>query len=158
MYNDRARSLFKGTDSLFYEIQTCDLYHDLEGLKADLDLSSYPRDHPLFSEANRKVPLKLTDELKGAIATEAVFLKPKAYFIAFIQGASAKPKSSAKRVNLEVNKTLHHEKFKSVPFDRLTLKSLMVFLTSEKHSVIVNKINKVALSCFDNKRFTWRRN
>ena len=106
MYNDRARVLYKDTASLFYEVWTADLYYDMRSLKTDLHLSSHPKEHPLFSEANRKVPLKLTDELNGAIVVEAVFLKPKAYSIAYVDRFSVKTKQSAKGVNHEVKKTL----------------------------------------------------
>ena len=78
-YGRRARVLYKDTDSLFYEIETKDVYNDLFYFKDDMDISAYPQNHFLFSNANKKVPLKLTDELKGNVITEAVFLKPKAY-------------------------------------------------------------------------------
>ena len=142
MYINRARVLYKDTDSLFYEVRTADLYYDMRSLKTDLDLSSYPKEHPLFSEANRKVPLKRTDELNGAIVAEAVFLKPKAYSIAYVDGLSLKTKQSAKGVNHEVKKTLQHEKFKSVLFNGLTLKSSMVHLTSKNLKLLSTKSTK----------------
>ena len=104
MYKNRAQVLYKDTESLFYEVRTADLYYDMRSRKTDLDLSSYPKEHPLFTEANRKVPLKLTDELNGAIVAEAVFLKPKANSIAYVDGFSVKTKQSAKGVNHEVKK------------------------------------------------------
>ena len=71
MYGNNARVMYKDTDSIFYEIFTDDLYKDLEQLKDTLDLSEYPRNHPLYDPANKKVPLKMSDELKGAIVKEA---------------------------------------------------------------------------------------
>ena len=97
--------------------------------------------------------MKLTDELNGAIVAEAVFLKPKEYSIAYVDGFSVKTKQRAKGVNHEVKKTLHHEKFKSVLFNGLTLKSSIVLLTSKKLKVNINEVNKVALSPFDYKQF-----
>ena len=69
------------TGSLFYEIETDDIYEDLAQLTHVLDLSEYPRDHHLYSELNKKVPLKLSYELNGDILMEAVILKPKAYSV-----------------------------------------------------------------------------
>ena len=48
-YQDKARLLYKDTDSLFYENETNDIYADLLNLKEHLDFSSYPKDHFLFS-------------------------------------------------------------------------------------------------------------
>ena len=65
--------MYRVTDSLFYEIETDDIYEDLVQLKHVLDLSDYPKDHHLNSELNKKVPLKLSDELNGDIVMEAIF-------------------------------------------------------------------------------------
>ena len=61
----KARVIYRDTDFLFYEIETDDIYEDLVQLKHVLFLSDYPRDHHLHSELNKKVPLKLSDELNG---------------------------------------------------------------------------------------------
>ena len=96
IYGKNARVLYKDTDSLFYEIQTADVYEDLEEMKNLMDFSSYPETHFLNSKKNKKVPLKLTDELKGNVVSEAVFLKSKVYFIAYMEGVSLNTKQSAK--------------------------------------------------------------
>ena len=113
-YGKRARVLYKDTDSLFYEVQTSDLYRDLVGFKNKLDLSDYPPNHFLFSIDNKKIPLKLSDELNGSIISEAVFLKPKAYSISYIDSEKYNSKRSAKGVNYAVKKSLHHDSYKSV--------------------------------------------
>ena len=88
--------MYKDTDSLFYEIKTGDVNKDLVKFKDIVDFSSYPSGHFLFDESNRKVPLKLSDELSGCILSEAVFLKSKAYSIAYSDGENPKTKQSAK--------------------------------------------------------------
>ena len=103
-YGRRARVLYKYMDSLFCEVQTPDLYRDLVGFKNKLDLSDYPPNHFLFSIDNKKVPLKLSDELNGSIISEAVFLKPKAYSISYIDSESYNSKCSAKGRNYAVEK------------------------------------------------------
>ena len=82
----------------FYEIETDDIYEDLVRLKHVFDLSDYLKDHHLHSELNKKVPLKLSDELKGDIVMEAVFLKPKTNSVKTLQ----KVKQSAKGVSKHV--------------------------------------------------------
>ena len=42
VYGEKARVMYKDTDSLFYEIETKDVYEDLKYLKNDMDFSSYP--------------------------------------------------------------------------------------------------------------------
>ena len=81
MYGRNARVMYKDTDSIFYHIYTDDLYQDLKLLKDSLDLSEYLKNHFLYDATNKKVPLKMSDELKSAVVKEAVFLKPKAYSI-----------------------------------------------------------------------------
>ena len=95
LFDKKARVKYRGTDSLFYEIETDDIYKDFKQLKHVLDLSDYPKDPHLHSELNKKVPLKLSDELNSDIVMEAVFLKPKAYPVKTLQ----KVKKSAKGVS-----------------------------------------------------------
>ena len=67
------------TDSIFLNVKTENIYKDMEEIKDELDTSDYPRDHPLYSEENKKVIGKFKDELNGKIMNEVVFLKSKAY-------------------------------------------------------------------------------
>ena len=69
--------MYRDTDSLFYEFQTDDIYQDLLQLKHIIDLSDYAKDHRLHRDLNEKMPLELSDLLKGDILSDAVFLKPK---------------------------------------------------------------------------------
>ena len=149
LFDKKARVMYRDTDSLFYEIETDDIYEDLKQLKHVLDLSDYPKDHHLHSELNKKVPLKLSDELNGDIVMEAVFLKPKAYSVKTLQ----KVKQSAKGVSKHVKKTLHHDKFKEVLKSKSPLRKLVTSITSDKHTVNITESNKIALSVFDDKRY-----
>ena len=152
-YGKNAQVLYKDTDSIFYEIETEDVFKDLEGMKNLLDLSSYPENHILYSNQNKKVSLKLTDELNRNVVSEAVFLKPKAYSIAYVEGDAIKLKQSAKGVNKIMKSTLHHEKFKSVLLKGTAIRESMKKIVSEQHFLSIAEVNKIALSAFDNKRF-----
>ena len=66
-YGTNARVMYKDRDSSFYEIKTGDVYKDLVKFRDIMDFSSYPTDHFLFDVSNRKIPLKLSDELSGCI-------------------------------------------------------------------------------------------
>ncbi|CAG2239806.1 unnamed protein product [Mytilus edulis] len=67
------------TDSMILSVKTKDIYKDMEEIIDELDTSGYPKDHPLYSEKNKKVIGKFKDELNGKIMNEIVFLKSKAY-------------------------------------------------------------------------------
>ena len=67
------------TDSFFLNIETEDVYEDMKLIQDDLDTSNYPSDHFLYSTKNKKVIGKFKDELGGAIMSELVFLRSKAY-------------------------------------------------------------------------------
>ena len=47
--------LYTNTDSLVLEIQTDDVYADMRRIAGQYDTSNYPKDHPLFSSAKKKV-------------------------------------------------------------------------------------------------------
>ena len=147
----KARVMYKDIDSLFYEIQTRD--EDLMTLREDLDFSSYPKNHFLYSNKNKKNILKMADELKRCIVTEAVFLKPNAFSVAYVDGGSQETKRSAKGLNKFVKSTLHHDKFKSTLFDDKIVREPMKNIVSERHVISINEVNKIALSPFDSKRF-----
>ena len=71
--------LFTDTDSLAYEIETEDIYKDMESFHDVFDFSEYPTDHPLYSLKNKKLSGKFKDELKGQSISKFVGLRPKMY-------------------------------------------------------------------------------
>ena len=152
-YGTNARVLYKDTDSIFYEIETEDVYKESEGMKNLLDLSSYPENPILYCNQNKKVPLKITDELNGNVVSKAVFLKPNAYSIAYVEEDAIKLKQSAKGVNKIVKSTLYHEKFKSVLLKGTAIRESVKKIVSELHFLSIAEVSKIALSAFDNKRF-----
>jgi len=80
-YGPRCNLLYTDTDSLLMEIQTDDVYKDMEGPKDLYYTSDYPIEHPLYSEVNRKVVGKMKDQMNGKLISECVCLRPKMYSI-----------------------------------------------------------------------------
>ena len=115
-----------------------------------LDLSHYPEDHILHDKTNKKIPLTMTDELNGRIWKEVGCLRPNLYSIDYLGGT----KQSAKGVQKSVKKTLHHSLFKNCLLSKSTVRKEMTQLKSVAHQIVVNPVNKIALSCFDDKRYT----
>ena len=55
---EHLKLCYQDTDSLIYEIETEDIYKDIEEsaeLKRQFDFSDYPKDHPLYSLENKKL-------------------------------------------------------------------------------------------------------
>ena len=77
----KLRLNFTDTDSLFYMIETDDLYRDLQDprLNAHWDFSNYPKAHPLYSVKNKKVPGYMKDEMGGYIIKEFAGCRSKMY-------------------------------------------------------------------------------
>ena len=141
--SDRLKVVYKDTDSLLYRIKTVELFEDMSTSKRLLDLSDYPEDHFLHDKTNKEVPLTMTDELNGKVLKEVVCLRSKLCSIDYLGGT----KQSAKGVQKSVTKTLHDSLFKNCLLSKSVLRKEMTQLTSVGHQVVVNVVNKVALSC-----------
>ncbi|KAK3720534.1 hypothetical protein QZH41_001987 [Actinostola sp. cb2023] len=71
-YGNNATLLFTDTDSLCYNIQTEDIYEDMQQDHDLYDTSEYPRNHVLHSTVNKKVLGKMKDETHGLPIEEFV--------------------------------------------------------------------------------------
>ena len=148
-WSSQLKVVYKDTDSLLYLIETADHYNDMASFKHLLDLSDYPQDHFLHDPTNKKVPVTMTDELQGKALREVVCLRSKLYSIDYVGGL----KQSAKGVQKSVKKTLNHEVFRQCLFSQDKVVRPMTQLRSHCHQIVVNEIDKVAVSSFDGKRF-----
>ena len=140
---------YNDTDSLLYFIETPDLYKDMASFKHLLDLSDYPQDHFLHDPTNKKVPLTMTGELQVKVLREVVCLRSKLYSIDYVGGL----KQNAQGVQKSVKKTLHHDLFEHCLFSTDKVVRTMTQLRSHCHQNVVNEIDKVAVSSFNDKRF-----
>ena len=147
--SSQLKLAYKDTDSLLYLIETPDLYNDMASFKQLLDLSDYPQEHFLHDPTNKKVPLTMTDELQGKVLREVVCLRSKLYSIDYVGGK----KQSAKGVQKSIKKTLNHDLFRNCFFSKKEVNKTMTQLRSHCHQIVVNKIDKVPISSFDDKRF-----
>ena len=71
-YGQKCELVYTDTDSLILDIQTEDVYRDMSHNVGLYDTSNYPKDHPLFSGANKKVLGKMKDECGGRPIDEVV--------------------------------------------------------------------------------------
>ena len=150
-YEDKARLCYMDTDSFVVNIKTKDFYKDIaENVKERFDTSNYTFDRPLLTGVNKKVIGLMKDELGGDIITEFVALRPKAY--SYITNDFIEMKKAKGTKKCVVNKMLRFEDYKKCLFSNgKVLKSQQRF-KSENHEVYTENINKIALSCDDDKR------
>ena len=154
-YGDRAKLLFTDTDSLCYHIQTDDVYQDLYNHKDMFDNSDYSKSSKLYFDENKKVIGKFKDEAAGNPITSFIGHKSKMYsYEVELPGGEIKNNKKAKGVKKNVIKRdLEHEDYLSVLQNSTIRKHKMKTIRSDHHVVSSYEINKISLSCFDDKRY-----
>ena len=150
-YNNRARHLFTDTDSLTYEIEAEDIYKDFWNDKDMFDNSDYPVSSPYYCYVNKKTIGKFKDEACGIPITEFVGLKSKMY--SYIKN-DEKGGKTTKGIKKNVIKTnIKHEDYKNTLINNEPMHHKMETIRSQRHQLGSYEINKVSLSCFDDKRY-----
>ena len=149
-YDDKIRLRYQDTDILIYEVETVDVYEDMDDMKDNYDFSDYPNDHLLYDDSNRKVIGKFKDELNGNIMTEIVALKPKQYAYKTEDGYEHR---KSKGVKKNVTKTVKVDDYKRCLFDHSVIRREQNMIRAKKHVIYTIKMNKIALNDDDN---SWR--
>ena len=110
------------------------------------DFSNYSKDSKFFDNANKKVIGKMKDEYCGIIIDQFIELKSNMYSIKKIDGSES---STAKAVNIATE----FNEFKDVLFNKKIIRHKMKRIQAKKHEIGTYEIDKIFLSCFDDKRF-----
>ena len=150
-YGDKAKLLFTDTDSLTYEIETKDAYKDFFKDKSKFDNSDYPENSPYFNKTNKKVIGKFKDEAAGVPIIEFVGLRSKMYSYMKDNDKGGKTAKGIKK-NI-ITKNIKHEDYKEVLFNNKQMHHTMKTIRSNNHQLGSFELNKISLSCFDDKRF-----
>ena len=150
-YEDKTKLCYVDTDSFVANIKTKDFCKDVsQDVNKRFDTSNYTFDRPLPTGINKKVIGLMKDELGGDIITEFAALRPKGY--SYITNNLIEIKKAKGTKKCVVNKMLRFDDYKKCLFDNgKVLKSQQRF-KSENHEVYTENINKIALSCDDDKR------
>ena len=150
-YGKKAKLLFTDTDSLTYEIEAKDVYKDFFKDKDKFDNSDYPEYSPFFYKENKKVIGKFKDESAGIPITEFVGLRSKMYsYIKDNQKGGKTAKGIKKNV---IKNNIIHDDYKETLFNNKQMYHKMKTIRSENHQLGSYELNKVSLSCFDDKRY-----
>ena len=103
--------LMTDTDSLILEIRTKDYYEDIKDDITELfDTGNYLKDHPLYTDQNKKVIGKFKDETGGKQMIEFCGANAKNYSELMDDGNNIKKCKGIKRS--VKNRTLQHEDYK----------------------------------------------
>ena len=150
-YGNKAKLLFTDTDSLTYEIETEDVYRDFWNDKDRFDNSDYPESSPYFDNTNKKVIGKFKDEAAGIPITEFVGLRSKMYSYIKDNNKGGKTAKGIKKNIIKNN--IKHQDYKNVLLENKQIHHTMKTIRSINHQLGSYELNKVSLSCFDDKRY-----
>ena len=150
-YGDKAKLLFTDTDSLTYEIETEDVYKDFYNDKDKFDNSDYLESSQYFYNENKKVIGKFKDEASGIPIIEFVGLRSKMY--SYIKDNQKGGKTAEGIKKNVIKQDIKHENYKETLFDNKQMYHKMKTIRSNNHEISSYEINKVSLSCFDDKRY-----
>lgn len=150
-YGSKAQLLFTDTDSLCYEIQTEDIYADLWQDKHLFDNSDYPKDNKYFNITNKKVIGKFKDESASIPIIEFVGLRSKMY--SYIKENQQVGKTAKGIKKNTIKNEIKHTDYKKTLFENKQLYHQMKTIRSENHQLASYELNKVSLSCYDDKRY-----
>ena len=150
-YGNKAKLLFTDTDSLTYEIEAEDVYRDFWNDKDRFDSSDYPESSPYFDKTNKKVIGKMKDECASIPISEFIGLRSKMYSYVKDNKKEARTAKGIKKV--VINNNIKHEDYKNVLLENRQIQHTMKTIRSSKHQLGSYEINKISLSCFDDKRY-----
>jgi hypothetical protein len=142
-----CKVLYTDTDSLIIDIPTEDIYKELN--PADFDTSNYPRDHPLFSEQNKKELGFMKDEMGGEPILEYVGLRAKMYSVRTKHDEIKKAKGISKRV---VENEITHDDYKRTLETGVPMTHVNTSIVSDKHVLKTQETKKISLQTGDTKR------
>ena len=150
-YKNKAQLLFTDTDSFTYEIKTKDIYEDFWKDRSKFDSSDYPEDSKFYDKSNKKVIGKFKDEAAGQITNEFVGLRDTMYSYIKENGEINKTAKGIKKI--AIKKNINHTDYKNKLFNGTQMYHRMKTIRSDHHIIGSYELNKVSLSCFDDKRY-----
>ena len=145
---NRSKVVRKNTDSLLCRVMAANLYEDMSALRHFFDFWDFPKDHFLDDKTNKKVPLRMTDLLNGKVLKEVVCIRSKINSIECLGWT----KQGAKSARKLFKKIIHHSLFKNYLLSKIVLHHQKLQNWSVGHQIVVNVVNKVEFSCFDDRR------
>ena len=151
IYKDRVRLLYTDTDSFFISLETENLEYELNGpLKPYLDLSNFPKSHPLHSSERKGELGLLKIETGSEQITEFIGVKPKSYIY---ETETGKTNVTSKGMSEYVKKTMGlHDHRDAIEKGEITVKEVYN-LQPVDSTMSLTRTRKVAICPYEDKRF-----
>ena len=141
-----AKLLFTDTESLTHEIKSEDVYEECFKNKYLFDFRNFSRNSKLYDSQNEMVVGKMKAAYRGIPIDKFVGLKSKIHSMLSVDG---KESNSAKGVNIATE----FNEFRGTLFNKKVVRHKIKRIQGKKHKIGTYEINKMSLSCFDDKRF-----
>ncbi len=154
-YGTKASLLYTDTDSLMYHITTPDIYKDMSTKLHYYDTSDYDREHCCYSDFNKKRLGSMKDECMGIPAVQFVGLRSKMYSLLLNQDGLAKKTVKGIKKSFVKNKLTHESYLQCLHTEELKNASFYI-IKSRNHVLKTTQVNKICLSCYDDKRYIVR--
>ena len=131
-----------------YEAKTQDVYGDFSNDKEMLDFINYSTKSKYFDNSNKLVVCKMKDETACVAIEKFVGLKPKMY--SYLVDNNSEHKKT-KGVIRNIVAIMSHNEYKHALLNKKCLRHLINRIQSKDHRIETYEINKISLSCFDDK-------
>ena len=127
------------------------MYQDFWNDRNKFDNSDYSENSPFYDQINKKVIGKVKDEASGVPITEFIGLRSKMYSYIKDNNKGGKTAKGIKK-NI-IKKNIEHEDYRQTLFDNKQMYLTMKTIRSNLNQLGSYELNKVSLSCFDDKRY-----
>ena len=141
-----AKLLFTDTDSLTHEIKSEDVYEECFKNKYLFDFRNFSRNPKLYDSQNEMVVGKMKAAYRGIPIDKFVGWKSKIHSMLSVDG---KESNTAKGVNI----VTEFNEFRGTLVNKKVVRHKIKRIQGKKHKIGTYEINKMSLSCFDDKRF-----
>ena len=150
-YDSKSQLAYISTDSFVYLIETRNTYDVVAANIDALDTSDYRKTHPLHPKENAKTLGKFNDECSSLQPYEFIGLRSKMYSLKLPNG---RIKITAKGVSRShALKNLKHTDYLHTLQTTKSSYATFRIITSHKHTLKTQDVNKLCLSAFDDKSY-----
>lgn len=142
------------TDSFLFQVDKPDLFW--EHMRPHMDYSNYPKDHPDYNEDNKAQLGYFKNEIAGKKCLEFIGLRPKCYCLNIIDKKTNEisEKKVCKGVGRSAIKNrLRFKQYQKCLFEGKSQRHEFASIRSTKHKIATIRQKKLALTCFDSKRY-----
>ena len=147
---ENIKLIFTDTDSLCYNIKNENIFDIMKNNKFFFDTANYDKNHELYDKTNNKVLGKFKNDCPKQIK-EILGLRSKVY--SFITDGETESHNKCKGVKGYVAKTFIIDDYIKCNQTRESTEIKQNTIRSYKHQIFTETINKIALSCYDDKRY-----